>query len=517
MEEIELKLRLPAEQAMKLKRSPLLRALSHGRPVTRHLRSVYFDTADWLLHRHDMALRVRDDGRHRVQTLKVPAGPSHGLQVYREIEHEIAGEAPDLSRIDDEGLQAFFATDDVAGALAPVFETDVERMLRPVQLFDSSIEVAVDVGMLRAGDSERAICEAELELKEGRPSRLFELALGLHESVPLAVETRSKSQRGYDLVSAHRAGWVKAQPVRLEPGLTAAAAFARIAHSCLDQIRDNQPGILEERDPEAVHQMRVGVRRLRALVGAYRPWMAEQAVVFITEELRWLQQISGPARDWHVFAEEALQPACDRLPGEAGLSRLLEQARRIEARAVEEACHALESPRPTTLLLRFALLLHDGGWIAPGEAGAIVRDEPVEQFARRLLDRRYRKLRKFGGKHARLDQGQLHKLRIHAKKMRYLGEFSRELYPRKATKSFIEHLAELQEILGSVQDAVVGRDRLTTLEAESGNGSEAHRIELARATGIVTGWLESRTAANLQRLHRTWRRFRRGPTFWDKG
>src|SRR6185503_16306883 len=105
----------------------------------------------------------------------------------------------------------------------------------------------------------------------------------------------------------------------------------------------------------------------------------------------WLQQASGPARDWHVFAEDALQPACDRLPGEARLGRLLEQARRIEVRAVDGGCVALDSPRVTTLLLRFTLLLHDQGWIAAGEAGAAIREEPVEAFVRRLLERRYRK------------------------------------------------------------------------------------------------------------------------------
>src|SRR5215470_16304955 len=117
MDEIELKLRLPPEQAARVRRSPLLRALTHGRPVTRHLHSVYFDTPDWLLHRHDMALRVRDDGRHRVQTLKVPSGPSNGLQVYREIECEVAGSAPELARITDEEVQAFLAASGVDGTL----------------------------------------------------------------------------------------------------------------------------------------------------------------------------------------------------------------------------------------------------------------------------------------------------------------------------------------------------------------------------------------------------------------
>ncbi|MBX6321125.1 MAG: CHAD domain-containing protein, partial [Rhodospirillaceae bacterium] len=177
-------------------------------------------------------------------------------------------------------------------------------------------------------------------------------------------------------------------------------------------------------------------------------------------------------------------------------------------------CQALETARFTTLLLRFGLMLHDEGWIAPGAAGVAAREERIGVLAGRLLERRYRKLRRFGGRDAALDGGELHRLRIQAKRMRYLSEFFRPLYPRKATKSFIGHLAELQEVLGAVQDAVVGRERLAGIEAEAGAAAETERLALARAGGIVTGWLESRTAASLDRLRDTWKRFRRGPVFW---
>ncbi|MBX6322410.1 MAG: CYTH and CHAD domain-containing protein, partial [Rhodospirillaceae bacterium] len=367
MDEVELKLRLPPAEAPRLRRSPLLRGIG-GRPVTRHLRSVYYDTPDHALRRHDMALRVRDDGRRRVQTLKVPSGPSNGLHVYREIECRVEGPWPDLSRIDDEGLQAFFAANGVPGALVPVFEAAVERVLRHVRLGDSAIEVAIDVGCLRAGGGERPICEAELELRHGRPARLFELALDLQDEAPVAIEPRTKAARGYALAAREEAGWVKARPVPLEGDLGAAEAFALIAHGCLDQIRDNHPGVVEARDPEAVHQMRIGVRRMRALLGAFRPYIARPALDFMVAELRWLQRALGPARDWHVFAQEMVEPACRRLPLEPGLRRLVELARRMEERAMEEGCQALETARFTTLLLRFGLMLHDEGWIAPGAA-----------------------------------------------------------------------------------------------------------------------------------------------------
>ena len=75
---------------------------------------------------------------------------------------------------------------------------------------------------------------------------------------------------------------------------------------------------------------------------------------------------------------------------------------------------------------------------------------------------------------------------------------------------------ELQEILGTVQDVSVGRERLAALEAHFADGDGATHPELARAGGIVTGWLEARKAANLLRLRKTWRSFRRTEPFWQR-
>lgn len=514
MHEIELKLRLPPDRVARLKRSALLRGLTHGRPVVHHLHSIYFDTVDRCIQHSGAALRVRRVGRKHIQTLKLPTDASNGLQVFEEIEHEVADGTPDLAVFDEDTLRRVFQ-DDAAPALAPVFETEVLRSVRQVQMLDSAIEVAVDVGRLRAADREEAICEAELELKEGRPARLFELALALHEEVPLVIESRTKAMRGYDLADNCRPGFVTAEQPRLEPDLTGGSAFVALAHNCLDQIRGNQQGVIEGHEPEAVHQMRVGVRRLRALIAAHRPYLTAAAEAFMSEELRWLQRSLGAARDWHVFAAETLHRAAAALPDETGLEELARSAGECERQALEDSRGALTAPRFTTLLLRLELLLHTGEWAArSAEAGEEPLDRPVTAFAAALLDEQYQRLRRFGGKDADLEEPDLHKLRIRCKEMRYLGEFYRSLYGRKAVKEFLGHLGELQEILGTVQDVVAGRERLAALEARVGERDGPFAGELARAGGIVIGWLEARKAANLPRLRKAWRRFRRTEPFW---
>jgi inorganic triphosphatase YgiF len=163
--EIELKLSLPPDKAARLGRNPLLRSLAQRRAVTRRLTSVYFDTPDLKLAAHGMALRVRQIGAKRIQTLKLPVDLGTGLQVHREIEHEIDGDTPVLSRIDDEALKAFFAANQIAGNLIAVFVTEFERRTWPLQMFDSEIELALDQGEIRSGGRSMALSEAELELK----------------------------------------------------------------------------------------------------------------------------------------------------------------------------------------------------------------------------------------------------------------------------------------------------------------------------------------------------------------
>ena len=203
--EIELKLSLQPDAMARLGRNPLLRSLVRRRPVTQRLTSVYFDTPDLKLAAQGMALRVRHVGDKRVQTLKAPVDATTGLQVHREIEAEIAGDVPDLTRVDDERLRELLRVNGVALQLQAVFVTEFDRRIWPLQMFDSEIELALDSGEIRSGERRMALSEAELELKSGKPERLYELALGLHASIPFTLETRTKAARGYALYSDTRA------------------------------------------------------------------------------------------------------------------------------------------------------------------------------------------------------------------------------------------------------------------------------------------------------------------------
>ncbi len=514
-EEIELKLRLSPGRVAPFKRAVRRRTDAQARGRTRRLASVYFDTPRLDLKAYGATLRIRHMGQRRLQTLKLPAEDASGLQNFQEHERAIAADLPDLAGVGDQDFAAYLGDRNVLPNLAPLFGTEFRRTAWLVQFNGSSIEVALDVGECRVGERRLAICEAELELKSGLPERLFELALALHRDVPVAWEYETKAARGYRLAAGEASPTQRARLVPLDHEMTARAAFTAMARACLEQIRANEACARLGEDTEGVHQFRVGLRRLRALVGAYRKAMAADVSGYLARELDWLQTQFGAARDWDVFISESLQRLQMRLPADPAVSAMLRAAASLRDEGHRTMRAALDDPRYTELLLQLALALADGSWGADADSGGALLDRSIVEFARLVLDKRYRRLRKIGGKRADLPEEDLHRLRIAGKKLRYVGDFFRSLYPRKPASKFIAALAEVQDQLGSLNDAVVSRQLLLALEGRIANSND---IEAARhASGLVLGWQAARIDRDLAGFQSTWRKLRDRPPFWDDG
>lgn len=542
IQEIELKLRMAPATLQRLRRHAVVRSLARGRSRSRRLSSTYYDTPDGFLRRAGMALRLRRDGDSVTQTLKAPAallralglpqpalaegreeegagrdtkaldalgsaeaaaGLGSGLQSFAELNAAAPGDAPALELLEHEGLRRYLRDHGIAARLEPLFVTEFERRSLPLVLADSSIELCLDEGEIRAGDRRLPLCEAELELLSGRPARLFELALLLAEKLGFQLETRTKAERGHALLTEQTPEPVFASLLELAPETSAAEAFETMARSALAQMRANEPAMRLDRDPEGLHQFRVGLRRLRALVSLYKAHLEPGTAAFLRDELRWLQQETGPARDWDVFLLDTLGPMRRRLPDEAALGPLAESSAAARDAAAAQAVALLDDPRYTRLLLRLQLLLADGGWRLPPAAG---RPDPLQGPARalagRLLSRGAAKLDKLGRGRRAKSEAELHQIRIAAKKLRYAADFFRNLYPKKAVKAYARPLKELQDRLGSLNDAAVGHRLVDGLAL---NGM---------AAGMVIGWQAARIEADLPRFAETWKSYKAARAFW---
>src|SRR5262249_12657727 len=260
--EIELKLTVPAAALRRLAAHRLLRGRS--RADKKRLYSVYYDTPALDLWRKGVALRLRREGRRWLQTVKGEGTVQAGLYRRAELESEVSGPQPDFACIGTGDLADTFASSQVRAQLRPVFVTDFVRSRRLLELGpDVTVEAAIDSGQIKGGGRLEAVSELELELKRGAPGQPFDFALKLLKDVPLAVENRSKAERGFALARGEPAAPVKARPAALSPDMTVNDAFKAVLWASLAHLQANERGMLEGADPEYLHQMRVALRRLR--------------------------------------------------------------------------------------------------------------------------------------------------------------------------------------------------------------------------------------------------------------
>lgn len=195
--EIEMKLALGETGPERLLAHPLLR---NGVDGAQRLANTYYDTPEGELEATRVALRLRRRNDSWVQTLKTSGEGSGGFSRRREWEWPVAGDALDLVGL--AGLPPFAELGgDILERLEPRFTTDFERRLWRLELAEASIEVALDQGEIRAAGRRVPIRELELELKDGDPQALWQLAQALAESVPLRPADASKAVRGSVLLS----------------------------------------------------------------------------------------------------------------------------------------------------------------------------------------------------------------------------------------------------------------------------------------------------------------------------
>jgi triphosphatase len=499
--EIELKLLIDPAAAAALRRHPLLRAHAAGKPVARQLTSIYFDTPDCHLRQQGIALRVRRIGRGWVQTLKGGGGVSAGLHSRDEWEAPVARAAPDLpALIALAGAEApaarTLAREGLAEILAPVFATRFRRTAWLLR-FDGGdqVELALDQGAVEQGERGEPISEVELELKHGDPARLFELALQLQGDLGLRIGNESKAQRGYALCAPQPPQVVKAAPLELAPEQSVEQGLLAILVSCLAQVQGNEAGVAQGRDPESVHQMRVGLRRLRAALKLFE--RAAPCPPALDAELRWLSGQLGEARDWEVLAGTTLAVLQPCVPQHPELLRLLQAAHARAGKARSRAAAALASARYARLLLEFGDWMQCRRWRAGADAAALeALDAPLAQFAEAALAQARRKLKKRGkpvrARHAQTTAQDRHRMRIAAKRMRYAAEFFAALFRGNGMRKTIGALSGLQDALGLLNDTAVATQLLDRLAAR--------RPALARAAGFACGYLEAEAARKLRKL-----------------
>lgn len=507
-----LRLALAPADAPRLRRHPLLAALADGQRATRsELQLVYWDTPELELAAAGLALRVRRAGHHSVQTLETPGGVGLSAAVRREHDALLPGDRPDLSLIPDFGWRARLAPL-AAAPLAPVFEVHLDRTRRVLHEDRDALRLDLEVGEIRSAWGTLPICDVEIAGRGGDPGRPHRLALELLDDVALRPMPRSVAERAAERITGRGPPARKARPVEVAEDATLEELLAAAAEGCLAQVVENEPAASLGLDPEGVHQLRVGARRLRSALGFFAPVLPPRARAALRDELRWLAGALGPARDLDVLATELLDPLLAQRPDDPALARLREAAADARGEAHARVREALAGPRWPRLALE------TGGWIARRawrEQGLSQASAqlflPARLYAAPVLERRHRRARRLGRRLAEASPEERHRLRIRLKKLRYAAEFTACLYRGRRAERYARRLARLQDALGHLNDVANAERQLAALLARLGAAAPAGT---AHAAGFAEGWVAHSAHAELARLPARWERFERAERFW---
>ncbi|HWM31268.1 MAG TPA: CHAD domain-containing protein [Methyloceanibacter sp.] len=494
--EVELKLEFDPADAGRIEAHP---ALAASPPEKQALISIYYDTGDGALRRAGVYLRVRDNGTRYVQTIKAAKSDAELLERY-EWEREVPGREPDLDAAEGTAL-APLLTPEVRESLRPLFVSRIRRTIHRLEQGGAEIEMAIDEGEIVSSTRQCAVSEVELELKRGEPAALFRLARILAETLPLRLAVKTKAERGFELLEGGAQAVEKAASVDIHLEMPSAEAFRAIARNCLRQIIANEPAMCAS-NAEALHQMRIGLRRLRAAISLFADMVADAALDRIKAELQWITKELGPARDLDVFAVEVLQPLQEAHPEDADVAETHRNFAERRAEAYAQAAGSIRSDRFRAALLDLAEWTEIGPWThEDGAEREALRVRPAAEHARKALRRLRKQIRHQGSDLDELSVSQLHRLRIRAKRLRYATEFFAATFPgAKAAKRREKSLAalkDLQDALGSLNDLAM---RQTLIGEET--------------AGHARGDYEANVDRLLASAEKAYKKFSRAKPFW---
>lgn len=298
-----------------------------------------------------------------------------------------------------------------------------------------------------------------------------------------------------------------AQPVFARPplidDLTTCEEGARvILFECLAHITANVEPVLESRAPEALHQLRVGLRRLRVAMANFGD--AAPALPELKQRAKTLSGGLGAARDLDVFLEDLFEPAVARLGPQQGFELLRERAVHLQRRAWQQVISEISSAAFAAFQEDVAAMAQTVTW-----RGTVLLGDAVPEVMTGHLARS----RKRGRKLAAQGVAERHSLRIALKKLRYSAEFFAPLYPAKAVQGFIAPLKELQSLLGHLNDAAEARAMLGRLMMEEATTAR-EQTDLSHAAGLIQGYHQARADHVAGKTLKRWKRFKALEPFW---
>lgn len=427
----------------------------------RNLTDTYFDTPQWRFHQAGLVVRLRSSNGQHEATLKTTEAPVDGLRVRTEL----------LTPLPAGDVQALMVADSRAAdwvrSLAgkhpplPLFTLATSRRPYAILLDGQPVgEVVLDeTTVVQPPEADPIkLKRVEVEVLPTAIAQVRPFVDDLRAACRLGPAITSKFEAGLLTLGTVPVGLPEVGPVTLPAGPTMGELAYAVLRRAFLAFLTNEPGTRIGEDVEALHDMRVAARRMRAAMDLFAPALPVRARR-LREELRWIASRLGQVRDLDTQLEWIAAWSRPATPDDQAaleqLTRALEKRRR---RARRLMLQGLDTQRYARLISRLARTLRTG----PPRRSPAAR-APALAALPGLIEQRYASVTRAGENlHAGSPPEAFHRLRIRCKRLRYAVENARDLYGAPAS-NYVEVLVGLQDVLGLHQDALVAASRLQEL------------------------------------------------------
>jgi CHAD domain-containing protein len=443
-----------------------------GEPIPpRVFTSTYFDTAHHRLGQLGLTLRKRVEHSRGLWQLKIPSGAAR-------LELEIDSGSRDIPWEFYDLLTAFFRKQEAVqlGKLRTkrtgIHVLNENRVIAEV--------VQDSVAFMRDKRVIHTFREIEVELQEGTETQLKSIRkILIHagaQEKPLQAKIFQALQLPY--------------PLAIEFSESSAPPTEHIRerlHSQFLQILRHDPGTRLGRDSEAVHQMRVATRRIRAIIRAVRSFLAPEWTEPVRLEVGWIGSLLGEVRDWDVLLGSFRQNFHDFSSHEQRsfqsiLNKFDDQRSMARAKLIE----GLRSDRYLNLLDH----VEDSLTHLPFQPSPLTIADLAKKAFHQLEDF-------VNTSNCLFPKPELHRTRILLKRARYALELAEPFLGKRANR-FLQQAKDMQDLLGQHQDAVVAESRLLALKQHSRGAG------IAYVTGLMVERLRNRQTQVYQQIPKQW-------------
>jgi len=277
--------------------------------------------------------------------------------------------------------------------------------------------------------------------------------------------------------------------INLVPQMPAERAMKQIYLHLLELMRKNEHGIIDDIDTEFLHDYRVSVRRTRSGIGQIKNVLDPQIIEKTKKNYSFLGKATNKLRDLDVYLlseNDYKRMVPDHL--RKHLDPFFNDLKKNRRKELKNLIAHFTTPgyKKTLHAWENYLRREDDSKISDGS------HTPIIDIARRVIQKKNKKMLQLGKNILDTSSDELmHRLRIEAKKLRYLLEFFSSLFEQDKMHELLRKLRQLQDNLGEHNDLVLQQ---RYLEESAGLMTEKGlpAVKTILAMGILIGKLNEK-------------------------